>query len=213
MNITKDQAIKELSESIDMMRSYKVDEDESRLMQALRMAISALEQEPTDDATLKEIFCMGCEYKEQEPCETSTDEPMTMVYPTIFCDDTISREAVINAIYKMELSNWVKEDTEKIIRKLPPVQLSCDKCTMNGSGSKYCENCQLSIHRDRTVQDFVDKCRECGRIRKGGHWIKESPFMLSECSECGNKAFGYHGFDETRTDFCPNCGADMRGAE
>ena len=29
---------------------------------------------------------------EQEPCETSTDEPMTMVYPTIFCDDTISRQ-------------------------------------------------------------------------------------------------------------------------
>lgn len=25
-----------------------------------------LEQEPTDDATLKDIFCMGCEYKEQE---------------------------------------------------------------------------------------------------------------------------------------------------
>ena len=33
---------------------------------------------------------------EQEPCETSTDEPMTMVYPTIFCDDAISREAVTN---------------------------------------------------------------------------------------------------------------------
>lgn len=44
---------------------------------------------------------------------------------------------------------------------------------------------------------------------KIGHWIKESPFMLSECSECGNKAFGYHGFDETRTDYCPNCGAKM----
>lgn len=27
------------------------------------------EQEPCEDATLKDIFCMGCEYKEQEPCE------------------------------------------------------------------------------------------------------------------------------------------------
>ena len=43
-----------------------------------------------------------------------------------------------------------------------------------------------------------------------GHWIKENPFSLSVCSECGNNAFGYHGFDETRTDFCPHCGADMR---
>lgn len=25
-----------------------------------------LEQEPCDDATLKDIFCMGCDYKEQE---------------------------------------------------------------------------------------------------------------------------------------------------
>ena len=167
MNITKDQAIKELSESIDMMRSYKVDEDESRLMQALRMAISALKQ---------------------QPCETSTDEPMTMVYPTIYCDDAISREAVINAIYKMELSNWVKDDTEKMIRELPSVQ---------------------PIHRDRTVQDFVDKCRECGRIRKG-HWIerKESLFNYHdewyECNKC-------HGTQDNMSNFCPNCGADMRG--
>lgn len=26
-----------------------------------------LEQQPTNDVTLKDIFCMGCEYKEQEP--------------------------------------------------------------------------------------------------------------------------------------------------
>ncbi len=35
--------------------------------EALDMAIQALSREPTDDATLKDIFCMGCEYKEQEP--------------------------------------------------------------------------------------------------------------------------------------------------
>ena len=44
---------------------------------------------------------------------------------------------------------------------------------------------------------------------KRGHWIKSNPLMLSECSECGNKAFGYHGFDEVLTDFCPNCGCRM----
>lgn len=27
------------------------------------------EQEPCEDATLKDIFCMGCEYKEHELCE------------------------------------------------------------------------------------------------------------------------------------------------
>ena len=30
------------------------------------MAIKALWQEPCEDATLKDTFCMGCEYKEQD---------------------------------------------------------------------------------------------------------------------------------------------------
>ena len=42
---------------------------------ALEMAIQALSQEPT---------------------VTLTDEPMTMVYPTIVCDDAVSRDAVNN---------------------------------------------------------------------------------------------------------------------
>ena len=32
--------------------------------EALDMAIKALSTEPREDATLKDIFCMGCEYKE-----------------------------------------------------------------------------------------------------------------------------------------------------
>lgn len=35
--------------------------------ETFRVAIEALKQEPCDDATLKDIFCMGCEYREQEP--------------------------------------------------------------------------------------------------------------------------------------------------
>ena len=35
----------------------------SEQVDALDMAIKALEQEPCEDATLKDIFCMGCEYK------------------------------------------------------------------------------------------------------------------------------------------------------
>jgi hypothetical protein len=51
-------------------------------------------------------------------------------------------------------------------------------------------------------------------IRPKGYWIKtELPSRdAHECSECGNLAI----FDECRneemlTDFCPHCGADMRG--
>ena len=37
--------------------------------QAFDCAFKALKQEPCEDATLKDIFCIGCEYKEQQPCE------------------------------------------------------------------------------------------------------------------------------------------------
>lgn len=43
--MTIEEAIKELQESRDMMRSYNIDESESRLMTALDMAIKALGQE------------------------------------------------------------------------------------------------------------------------------------------------------------------------
>ena len=43
----------------------------------------------------------------QEPCKTSTDEPMTMVYPTILCDDAISREEVIR-----EIKEWIATESK-----------------------------------------------------------------------------------------------------
>ena len=48
-----------------------------------------LEQEPCEDATLKDIFCMGCEYKEQEPCE-----------------DAVSRKDALGALeYELEITS------------------------------------------------------------------------------------------------------------
>lgn len=62
--MTKEEAIKELQESLDRLRSYNIDENESRLMTALKMAISALEHtwrgkaiemKPCEDAVLDKI--------------------------------------------------------------------------------------------------------------------------------------------------------------
>ena len=93
-----------------------------------------------------------------KPCETSTDEPMTMVYPTIFCEDAISRKDAINAI----ATDYIT--AVRNLESLPSVQPS---------------------HK--------------------GHWIDVSNFVY-ECSNCGGRGM----FREL---FCPNCGADMRGAE
>lgn len=52
-------------------------------------------------------------------------------------------------------------------------------------------------------------------IRPKGHWIKiELPSRdAHECSECGGLAFLDECGNEKLTDFCPNCGADMREVE
>lgn len=54
--------------------------------------------------------------------------------------------------------------------------------------------------------------------RKKGKWIRENivltsnpPQYMWHCSECGKMV---HWFTtEVLTDFCPNCGADMRGEQ
>ena len=68
----------------------------SYLAQALEMAIKALENH---DTFMKYAYSYGkADALSQEPTVTSTDEPMTMVYPTIVCNDAISREAMLDKI-------------------------------------------------------------------------------------------------------------------
>lgn len=65
-------------------------------------------QEPCEDATLKDIFCMGCEYKEQEPC-----------------DDLISREETLTAFADYIGSGMSMNDYDalyNIVEKMPPAR-------------------------------------------------------------------------------------------
>jgi hypothetical protein len=66
-----------------------------------------------------------------------------------------------------------------------------------------------------TVTDFADKCRECGKQRKGKWIAKENIHGLEryyECSNCGNHCLYEYveiGFQNAKTNYCPNCGAKM----
>lgn len=51
----------------NMAKCEKCAEEHRQLAEWLKNYKRLLEQEPCEDATLKDIFCMGCEYKEQEP--------------------------------------------------------------------------------------------------------------------------------------------------
>ncbi len=66
---------------------------------------------------------------------------------------------------------------------------------------------------ESTIMEIIQELPSVTPQPKTGYWIKESPFLMAECSECGNKAFGNHGFDEVLTEFCPKCGAKMAESE
>ena len=147
--MTKEEAIKILREdgcgycTWQSINPYECENKECKLKEALDMAISALEQEPTDDATLKDIFCMGCEYKDAEPCE-----------------DAISREAVIKLfngnigseaaliLHKVKQlpsvtpsrhkGRWILDEDKSLLFNV----YKCSNCENIGARkSKFCPNC------------------------------------------------------------------------
>ena len=110
------------------------------------------------------------------------------------CDDLISREDAFEII----ASNDATDGTEPIftgrqvvalLSTLPSVTQKCEKCAMNGSGSKYCDNCGS----------------------KSGKWNKyytsQKGNDVFNCKECGHTFVVTQGKDNMN--FCPNCGCRM----
>ena len=101
---------------------------------------------------------------EQKPCETSTDEPMTMVYPTIFCDDAISREEAIKEVCFM-MKDCFDADEEQMdaiettINELPPVQPSRKGHWIDYSEDGYVE-CPYCGHATN-CEDNIDELHYC----------------------------------------------------
>lgn len=56
------------------------------------------------------------------------------------------------------------------------------------------------------VKDIIDNAPTVERPT--GHWISISGTNISKCSECQVRQILY---DMQGNDFCPSCGADMRG--
>ena len=104
------------------------------------------------------------------------------------CDDTISRNDTLEKFAQLDATDGTEpifsgRRIQEILNDMPSVQPTI-------------------IHKDRTVQDFVDKCLECGRMRKG-HW--KYFYQDYECSECGFVV------PDDEYMFCPMCGCRMVG--
>ena len=65
---------------------------------------------------------------------------------------------------------------------------------------------------------YAEKIKKLPSAQRKGKWIRENIVLTStppqyqwHCSGCGRLARGFS--TEILTDFCPNCGAKMRGEE
>ena len=74
------------------------------------------------------------------------------------------------------------------------------------------EKCSLSLLRSIGIAELIHNANY--RIVERGEWKKvNTPFgrpIYYECSVCGYEA---HDVSNGNTNYCPNCGADMRGDE
>lgn len=105
------------------------------------------------------------------------------------CEDSISRQAAIYAIYKMHMNG-----KEGVLHDLK---------TKIGSDAHFAE----------TIADAVETLEDLPSVNpvKTGHWIrqdntKEPLYGWYFCSEC-NSVIG------DKTKFCSNCGAKMEDSE
>lgn len=144
-------------------------------------------------------------------------------------DDVISRAAALDALGEAPkvwtdspeefaaLSQWEMDVTA--IKALPSAEpkgvycpMASRACFANGKEVTWCLTCPHISEEDR---ELVKKAVE-GSQSKTGHWEPKFADVPNECSECGEYWDKYvYGQEIWYTgevpNFCPNCGADMRG--
>lgn len=104
-----------------------------------------------------------------------------------------------------------KDEVIKILRNEETCVRAADNC------GRDCANCHL-VMDDKTILEAYDTAIEMlsEPERKTGKWIPQNHnktdgmvstavYYYPKCSVCGHCA--------SYTNFCPNCGADMRGEE
>lgn len=102
-------------------------------------------------------YANPCLYCKHEFSLTSTDEPMTKVYPTIFCGDTISRS---EAIDQMEQSYNILDATDRI-KALPSVQAVCGDTISLADAKEIIArndstNGKIAVFTGKQVQQMLD---------------------------------------------------------
>ena len=78
------------------------------------------------------------------------------------------------------------------------LRVPCQKCTFNGT--KFCKACEVN-----EFIDYIDSAPTVDK-RPPGKWINKF-IGGNECVMCSECELHF----DIGTNFCPNCGADMKG--
>ena len=111
-----------------------------------------------------EAFEMAIQALSQEPITTTNNnEPMTIIYPTIVCDDAISRRAVLDGIAEWIVDGYADSEADcshisSLVTHLPSVTQKSGKWDRLYS---WLNDMRLGIAPDETVDDIDERhCRE-----------------------------------------------------
>ena len=86
---------------------------------------------------------------------------------------------------------------------LAVLQTGCDKCAMNGSGSKYCDNCKYKRQTGEWLEKTVCNDEDNGI----------DAWQSARCSKCGKYHTTPYMYYFNDYEFCPNCGARMESEQ
>ena len=100
-------------------------------------------------------------------------------------NDLISRQAAIDAVISL-----------------------CDDCD-----SGYCGSCRVNYPGEKDARKALEGLPSAQPERKNGNWvgIDDDPCETFECDRCGFVLDDW--IQGALYNFCPNCGADMRGGD
>lgn len=129
--------------------------------------------------------------------------------------------------------NWTDTESEiqavndfdcykRMIESLPTIEISED-CISRDMVAKRLAELWETEHPEKSYDEWLEIANKwCDyfppsvvptteQYSKVGEWLQGNPLVRPICSVCGEPCIGLHGFDYKASDFCPNCGAKMKG--
>lgn len=114
---------------------------------------------------------------------------------------TNGAEIMLVSDVKKMMQHYLQErpNNDEIILQLEAEIDSSDKYIREYDGG------QLQIGYNKGLSDALKIVKQMSQERPKGRWVRRTKYY-GDCSECGE-------ISSVKSNFCPNCGADMRNNE